>query len=136
MAFEGYLIKIGANDKFFNSFIEAESFKVSKKVIDVDSYRDANGVLHRNALEHASYTIEFNTRPLTNEKFEDFYSKIRSCFNEDAPRERKVTVKFWVQEDNDYVTADCYMPDIDFPINHIENNVILYDEITIKFIGY
>ena len=31
MAFEGYLIKIGDKDKFFNKYIKEETYKVSKK---------------------------------------------------------------------------------------------------------
>lgn len=134
MAFNGYLIKIGNYDTFFNSYISAASYKISKKVIDIDSYRDANGVLHRNAMEHLSYTIEFDLKPLDNNRIETFMNAIRSNFI--IPAERKVSVTFYVPEDNDYRTTDCYLPDIDFTINHIEGNTIRYNSTTIKFIGY
>jgi len=138
MAFNGYLIQMSNNGKtynnFFSKFISAESYKVSKKILDVDSYRDANGVLHRNPLEHSSYTISFDTNPLDNIKLNEFLTVIRESYS--VPAERKVNLTFYVPEVDDYVTQDCYMPDIEFPINYIENNVIKYDRITIKFIGY
>lgn len=134
MAFNGYLIKVGSYDTFFNSYITSASYKVAKKVIDVDSYRDANGVLHRNAMEHLSYTIEFETKPLDNTRAETLMSAFRSNFI--IPIERKLSLTFYVPEDNTYVTTDCYMPDIEFNIDHIEGNVIKYKAFTIKFIGY
>lgn len=134
MSFNGYLIKVGSYGDFFNKYIESESYKIAKKVIDVDSYRDANGILHRNALSHVSYTISFDIRPVTNDEMEEFLSAIRSNFS--SSLERKLSLTFYVPEDNNYVTADVYLPDIEFNINHIENYVIIYEKTTIKFIGY
>ena len=134
MAFDGYLLQTGSYDTFFNSYIVAASYKVAKKVLDVDSYRDANGVLHRNAMPHLSYNIEFNIKPLDNTRLETFMSALRENFT--VSIERKLSLTFYVPEDNAYDTTDVYMPDIDFQINHIEGNVIKYYETTIKFIGY
>lgn len=134
MSFNGYLIKIGDYDTFFNSYIVAASYKTAKKVLDLDSYRDANGVLHRNALSHLSYTIEFDLKPLNDTRLETFMSAIRDNFT--VPIERKLSVTFYVPEDNTYVTQDCYMPDIDYTINHLEGDMIKYDSVSIKFIGY
>ena len=138
MGFAGYLIKIGSFDTFFNKYISAESYSTAKKVFDIDSYRDANGVLHRNALDHLSYTISFNLTPMSSDGVEEFMAAIRQNFT--SALERKVTVTFFVPENNDYVTAEFYMPDIEFSINHIDANtivpVIYYDETPIKFIGY
>ena len=134
MAFSGYLIKIGNYDTFFNSYIVASSYKVSKKIIDIDSYRDASGILRRNAMEHKSYTIEFNLKPLNSTRLETVMSAIRSNFS--VANERKLSVTFYVPEDNIYVTTDCYMPDIEYTINHLESSVVKYDSVTLKFIGY
>lgn len=134
MAFSGYLISIGSYSDFFNSYIKASTYKVTKKVLDVDSYRDANGVLHRNAMPHLSYTIEFEVKPLDNTRLQTLLSAIRSNFT--TAIERKLSMTFYMPEDDDYATTDVYMPDIDFPINHIEGTVIKYDSFTLKFIGY
>jgi len=134
MSFSGYLIKIGSNDSFFNKFIVAQSYKVAKKIQDLDSYRDANGLLHRNALDHLSYTIEFEVKPLNNTRMQEFLSAIRSNFVE--PKERKVSMSFYLPETDTYESSYFYMPDPELTIDHIENNVISYTKTTIKFIGY
>lgn len=135
MAFEGYLIKIGEQDKMFNNYIVFGTYKVSKKIIDIDSYRDANGVLHRQALDHISYTVEFELREMREEDHDTVMYSIESNFS--IPAERKLSVTFWLPEEHKYVTADCYMPDPDITLKGIyKNDELLYDATTIKFIGY
>lgn len=134
MAFSNYLIKIGNNDTFFNKFIVSSSYKIAKKVIDIDSYRDANGVLHRNAMSHLSYTIEFEIKPLDNTRLQEFLSAIKSKYI--IPLERKVNVSFYLPEDDTYVSSDFYMPDPELNIERIENGKVYYKATTIKFIGY
>ena len=134
MAFNNYLIKIGNNDTFFIFFIVASSYKIAKKVIDIDSYRDANGVLHRNAMEHLSYTIEFEIKPLDNKRMQEFLSAIRSKFI--IPLERKVNIEFYLPEDDEYKSSDFYMPDPELNIERIESGKVYYKKTTIKFIGY
>lgn len=134
MGFSNYLIKIGDKDTFFNKFITASSYKISKKVIDIDSYRDANGVLHRNAMSHLSYTIEFEIKPLDNTRLQEFLSAIRSKYI--IPIERKVNVTFYLPEDDEYRSSDFYMPDPELNIERIENGKVYYKKTTIKFIGY
>ena len=77
MGFNGYLIQIGSYSTFFEQYIQYQSYKVSRKVQDLDSYRDANGVLHRNVLDHDSYVIELTLRPLNNLELENVMSAIR-----------------------------------------------------------
>lgn len=70
MAYSGYLIKVG-NYTIPLSIIRAETYSPYKSVTDLDSYVDANGYLHRNALEHIANKVEFETVPqLTNHKDE------------------------------------------------------------------
>lgn len=135
MAFSGYLIKIGSNpDKFFEHYIIAQSYKVSKKIIDLNSYRDGNGELRRNALDHVSYTINFDVKAMDNERMQTFLEAIRSNFS--VQKERKVSVTFYLPESDGYETADFYMPDPEFTITKIENNQVYFANTTIKFIGY
>ena len=104
------------------------------KVIDIDSYRDANGVLHRNAMSHLSYTIEFEIKRLDNKRMQEFLSAIRSKFI--IPLERKVNIEFYLPEDDEYTSSDFYMPDPELNIERIENGSVYYTKTTIKFIGY
>lgn len=134
MSFSGYLIQIGGNSTFFNKFIVAQSYKVAKKVLDLDSYRDANGLLHRNALDHLSYTIEFDVKPLNDTRMQEFLSAITSAFS--PAIERKVEITFYLPEEGIYKTSHFYMVDPELTIDHIENNMIHYSTTTVKFIGY
>ena len=138
MAFEGYLVKIGYNSTFFNNYIVFESYKVSKKIIEVDSYRDANGKLHRQALEHLSYVVEFDLRPLREAAHAEIMEAINSSFT--TPEERKLSLTFWLPETHEYVTADCYMPDPEITIKGLYGRSapfdVSYDTTHMKFIGY
>ena len=134
MAFNGYLIRIGAYDNFFDQFIQYQSYKASRKVQDIDSYRDTNGVLHRNVLEHESLVVEFTVRPLNNLQMESFYNAIRSNFT--VQKERRLQLTCYMPELNDYITEDVYMPDPDFQIKKLEGPLVFYEPLQIKFIGY
>ena len=101
----------------------------------MDSYRDANGVLHRTALTHVPNKVEFETRPLlTNVSFSEMMSNIRANYiNEE---ERKVSVTAYIPETDSYVTQDMYMPDITPKIYQANAKGIKYDSIRLAFIGY
>ena len=133
MSFGGYLINIGGSGEFLNKYIIAASYKVSKKILDLDSARDADGVLHRNALDHISYTIQFETKPMDNDRMQTFLGAIRNHWD---VKERKVDIQFWNPEMGTYSSSTFYMPDPEFQINHIEHGQLFYDKATIKFIGY
>ena len=80
--------------------------------------------------------MEIGISALVGADMESLMSAIRNSFKQ--PKERRVSLTFWLAEESRYITADCYMPDIDFVITHIDdkNNYIWYDETTLKFIGY
>ena len=136
MAYGGYLLKVGSYEIDGTNYINYDSYSVTRNVQDLDSYRDAMGVLHRNALEHAPIKIELETRDgLTNDEVGEFMGSIRANFTNAA--ERKSTVTMFVPELNDYVTQEMYMPDPQFKIKKIDvNNVVRYSKTRIAFIGY
>ena len=139
MAFDGYLLKIGDDDNAYTitgaEYINEKSYKVTRNIQDLDSYRDANGFLHRNALEHVPLKIEINTREnLTNTQLAAFLGAIRNKYiNEN---ERKCRVTAFVPELNTYVTQEMYMPDPEITIKIIRNGVIKYDSVRLAWIGY
>lgn len=135
--FQGYLIRIGTYSDFFEKYIQYQSYKVSRKIQDLDSYRDANGVLHRTALDHESYVVEITLRKLNNRELEEVLNAIRSNFT--IPKERKLQLTFWLPEINDYKTnVDVYMPDPEITIreHEVQNNLLIYEPTQLKFIGY
>lgn len=134
MAFSGWLIKIG-DSTLLHQYITEKTYKVTKHVQDLDPYRDANGVLHRNALEHISYTVTFDIRSITNSDMESIMTLLRNNYT--TPIERKITsFTFYVPEDNAYVTAPVYLAEPNFVIQHMTNNMVKYEPTTFEFIGY
>lgn len=136
MGFSGYLLKVGNYEIDGYKYINYADYNVTWNSQDLDSYRDANGVLHRNALSHRVAKVEFELREgLTNDEVATFMSNISSNYTNAV--ERKASVKVFVPELNDYVTQDMYMSDPQFKIRRIDrNNVIRYEKTRIAFIGY
>lgn len=116
-------------------FMKAETYIATRSITDLDSYRDANGVLHRNALEHEIYKIEFNTPPLmTNKDIKEFMDICKNAYT--IPKERKLTMTAYIPELDDYITQDAYMPDANFTIYWVNGSEIKYNAVRVAFIGY
>ena len=135
MAYSGYLIKVGNYTIPTNKFIKADSYSALYSTTDFDSYRDANGVLHREALPHKLLKIEFETPAmLTNVEMGTLLANIRSNYTNAT--EKRCNVTAYVPELDDYVTADCYIPDINFSIYGNYGGVIHYNSIRFAFVQY
>ena len=141
MAYVGYLVKVG-DYTVPNSIIRAETYSVKpQQRLDLDSYRDTNGVLHRSVVGNRPPVITFNLKSMKVAEFWSVWTAISGNYaNED---QRQFSVKYFDPETNDYNTHICYMPDIEFPIKQTVdvrdaqgNYGLVYDEITLEFIGY
>ena len=134
MAYAGYLIKVG-DYTIPLKYIKAESYSAYRSIQDLDSYRDADGVLHRTALSHVPNKVEFETPAMMTDKtFSEFMSNIqRNYIN---VNERRLSVTMYVPETNEYVTQDMYMPDITPSMYHADSEKIQYKSIRLAFIGY
>lgn len=136
MAFNGYLLKVG-NYTVPHSMMALESYSVSYLVQDLDSYRDGNGQLHRNALRSKAIKIEFQTKNmLTNTEFANLMSNIRSQFIN--ANEKKVRVTCYIPETDEYVTQSAYIPDVTPEIYNIDEkrNTLYIKSTRLAFIGY
>lgn len=134
MAYAGYLIKIGTYELPMK-YIKAESYTPYRSVLDLDAERDANGCLHRNALDHVPAKVEWETPAmLTNDEFGNMMNAIRAQFTNVS--ERKAIVSLFIPELNDYVEQEMYMPDIKPTIYGVKGMVIKYNSIRLAFIGY
>ena len=132
MAYSGYLISI--NDYVIPlTYINEKTYKCTYSTMDLDSYRDANGVLHRNAILKVPH-CSFSTRPLNNIDAETLWSNIRSRYTN--AMEKKVIATIYIPETDNYYTGSFYVPDIDMTINHVSGNRVYYAPITFEFIGY
>ncbi len=134
MAYSGWLIKVG-DYTIPHRWIRADTYQVTKNGQDLDSYRDANGVLHREALEHWIAKAEFETPPLkTNVEVAEFIGNIsRNYINQ---LEKKAIVTLYIPELDGYVTQEMYVPDIPFKIYYADDKVVKYNQFRVAFIGY
>ena len=134
MAYAGYLVKVGTYTIPL-SLIRAETYSVFKSVTDLDSYVDANGFLHRNALDHIANKVEFETIPLlTDKQFANLMTNLYAQMS--STLERKASVTCYIPETDSYVTQDMYMPDIKPTLYYADANKIQYNQIRLAFIGY
>lgn len=134
MAYAGYLIKVGTYTIPL-SIMRAETYTVFMSITDLDSYVDANGYLHRNALDHIANKVEFETIPLMdNTQFSSLMANLYSQMTE--TKERKASVTCYIPEIDDYVTQDMYMPDIKPTLYYADDSKIQYNQVRLAFIGY
>ena len=135
MAFAGYFVKIG-NYTFPNEYISFGTYKPVRGIQDIDSYRDANGVLHRNALSHDVNKVEFETRPMTNKEYDSIMDNIRANYTKAA--ERKAMVDMYIAETGTYTgSIEAYLPDPEITIQQVVDSTTLkYGPIRFAFIGY
>lgn len=136
MSYAGYLIKFGNYTIPMHS-IAYESYKATWNSQDVDSYRDANGVLHRNAVKHRVPKIEITTRGnVKNKELASIMSGIAS--NYINATERKGLATFYIPELDEYKTAEVYVvdPEIEIKVIDADTNTITYKPIRLAFIGY
>lgn len=123
------------NDPFPMDKIFKESYTVSpNRRIDVNSTRMLDGTLKRNVVSHMPSTISLQTRVMTNTEMNALMSFIRSHYVKES--EKKLSIRFYRPDKDDYATAYFYMPDLEFPIRRIDGNTIYYNSMTLEFIGY
>ncbi len=135
MAYSDFLIKVGNYEISTKKFIKANSYSVLYSTSDLDSYRDADGYLHRQALSHKLMKVEFETVPmLTNDDIAELMRNIRANYINSV--EKSCLVTAYIPELDDYVTAECYIPDIQFSIYGNYGGKIHYNAIRFAFIQY
>jgi hypothetical protein len=134
MAYKGYLIKVGDYKIPANKFIKADSYSPYVNMQDLDPWTDANGYLHRNAVDLKALKVEFETPAmLTNYDLEEFLSNIRRNYTNLTARE--CMVEAYIPEYNDYVTQKCYLADFTPQIYSSYGGVLRYNPIRFAFIG-
>ena len=131
MAFNGsWYIKVG-NYPIPLQYMFKSSYKVSSHVQDLDSYRDADGVLHRNVLPHVAHKLEFETPMLYNRDFRTLINNIQQNMTNLLARD--VTLTYYDEESDSYKTGSFYMPGT-MEYTHFNKNI--YEPTRIAFIEY
>lgn len=133
MSYQNYLIKIG-NYVLPSKYIKAQSYSAYANMQDVDPWTDADGYVHRNAVELKAIKIEFDTTPLlTGSELNQILTAISE--NYISPKERTVNLTAYIPEYDDYITQKAYVADFTPVVYGIFNGVIKYESIHFSIIG-
>lgn len=141
MAFGSYLIKVGTYE-IPMEYISLENYKVTANMrMDLDPFRDANGVLYRNVVPNQASKIEITTPYLYGYQMQDLMSNIRSQYTNTA--EKKVSVSFYCPDTDSYKTENMYCPDFTYEVYKIDKSSpsgfsrhTIYKPFRLAFIGY
>ena len=137
MAYNGFLIKLGGSTgtEFPMKYIKVGGYDITpNQRMESDAKRDTTGVLHRTTVDHTATKIEFNTPAMTNREVGALNTLLTN--NMTSVKERKLTLYYYDMETDTYKTGTFYMPDAKYSINHIDGNVVYYNEIRFAFIEY
>ena len=135
MAYSGYLVKVGTYTIPFK-YIKADTYSCVWSVNDVDSYRDANGELHRNTvLARRTMKVEWETPDLSDSEIQTLLTAIKNQFT--SATAKSATVTAYMPEEGVYKTDKCYLTsDVNFSIRYADANGIRYNPVRFAFIGY
>lgn len=139
MAFSGWLIKFGGVT-LPNSFLLADGWESTpNQRVEVDAYRDANVLLHRETSGNFKTSIKLNVRKLNLKEMTAFKNVIGlATLNVNDKKQRKLAVNYWNDETLKYDYAEMYMPDVTYTIHTVneEKKDIEYNSFTIELIEY
>ncbi len=134
MAYSGFFFKFG-EFVFPNKYIEWDTYdSAPSQRLDLDSYTDANGVTHRNALEHTKTEIKFTT----GEVWEDVWDMLMGGIeaNYQNPKERDAYCTYYDFEKRDYKTGHFYLdPSFRVSANDLKGR-LRYNKANWLFIEY
>lgn len=137
--FNGWLIKFG-DVVLPNSFILADGWEsVPNQRIEIDAYRDANVLLHRETSENFKTSLTLNIRSMNLPEMTAFKNVIGLATLEiTSKRQRRLMVTYWNDEELDYKTATMYMPDVTYSIHTVneEERDIEYNPFSVELIEY
>lgn len=132
--YKGFLVKVGSYNIPFE-FIEANTLKPVIHGQDLDSYVNANGILKRNALDNVKPTVEWNVpAPITESELRPFMDSIQEQYI--SSKEKSANITAFYPEIGREATFKCYVPDIEFTIDTVDNTEITYASFKLKFIAY
>lgn len=134
----GYLLKAVSTGQIFpDTYINWASYSSSPNHREeIKAYRDENTRdLTRITAAGKKTSIQFTTR----EKLHlDEKIAIQSFFTsaESDASQRRITLEFWNDEDNDYKTGEFYRPNLEFKMRKISDSDIIYEALTIDLVEY
>ena len=140
MAWEGYLFKaLKTNQIFPHEYISFDSWSSTpNQREELKAWREDNTrTLHRVTAQGKKSIFSFKTR-----KYLHLVDKIAiiNFFNTNEEpgdkEERKIHLRFWNEELNDYAEGWFYRPNMPFKIIQVSDTDIQYNELELEFIEY
>ncbi len=137
--FSGWLIKFG-DVVLPNSFILADGWESApNQRVEIDAYRDANVLLHRETSENFKTSLSLNIRGMNLKEMAAFKAVIgMATLDVNDKKQRRLMITYWNDEELDYKTAIMYMTDTSYSIHTVSESRsdIEYNPFTIQFIEY
>jgi len=131
MAFNGqYYLKVG-DYPIPLEFMAYKTYVLQRNVQDLDSYRDADGLLHRNVLPHIAYKAEFETPIMTNRQYRTFINNIKANLLDAT--ETDVTLTYYDDWSGTYKTGHFYIVGT---LEFTHFNKKIYQPMRIAFVEY
>lgn len=144
MSWQGYLIKktvtVGTSTVdvvFPDKYIALESWESTpNQREEIKAYRDDNTRdLTRITAQGKKSVFKFKTRNYLHlaekQEIQNFFTS-----SESDPNQRKIYLTIWNEENNDYMSAYFYRPNMKFQIYKITNTDIIYKEFQFELIEY
>lgn len=134
MAYSGWLLKVGDYKIDSGVYIKAESYQAYVNMQDLEPWTDANGYLHREAVELKVAKVEFETPAmLTNVALTELLKNIQANYT--VPKARQFLMTAYIPEYDEYVTQTAYLADFQPQMYSVEDKIIKYNAIKFSMIG-
>lgn len=136
--FKGWLLKFG-NVQLPNSFLLADGWESTpNQRTEIDAFRDANVLLHRETSPNYKTKITITIRELNLEEMTALKAVIKQAIVNE--QERKISLTYWNDETLIYTEAatKVYITDTTYKIHTVNErtNDIEYNSFTMTFIEY
>lgn len=136
-SFEGWLLKFGSQEFPVKYLAVDDCDSTPDQRTEIDSYRDADNLLHRETSPNHKTKLEYNTIDDLTLEDKIIIQEIMKSGLLDAVQ-RKYQVTYWNDESNEYETGEFYVPDITFRQKRVDRvkKTIIYGSIRIALIEY
>ena len=133
--YKGYLVAFGSYqlpNSFLTRYVSTPNQRIEKK-----AWRDNTEYLQRVTSPNYKTTLNLEIRPLSQAE-KDLFESIKVNGLLDITQ-RKYSVEYWNLETGLYTSAEFYIPDTEYAINHIADNntgEMYYEAFTLEMIQY
>lgn len=120
----------------FLEHIELDSYVIIPNArLDMDSYTDANGVLHREALEHTKTKITFSLLELSQSQMAEVMNGLTSNYIDF--KQRDATCTYFDPETNSVKTGHFYLSsNLELRIKEVRKGEFIYSPTELVFVEY